>query len=229
MARRKSRIARTKAPATSKEYKSGVSPQRENESDLQYMRRLTKVANERLRALEILSKKENYMNVLKYAYANAMYDINEITGNASKTRFPTKVRKNEDKTIDQRALHKQINALTRFLESPTSTKKGIDATYKKRADTLNTNMGLAGPERLTWKELARFYENEKLQQVQKDKNLGGSDTIVRAIGAIRRIVKDPAKIKMAAAGKLKLSDNYVINKAAKDLLNEGINIEDIFK
>lgn len=229
MARKKSYITRAKAPEISKTYKSGVSPQRENESDLQYMHRLTKVANERLRALEILSKKENYMNILKYSYANAMYDINEITGNASKTRFPTKVPKTKDKTINQRALHKQINALTRFLEAPTSSKKGIDATYKKRADTLNTNMGLTGPERLTWEELARFYDNEKLQQVQKDKNLGGSDTIVRAIGSIRRISKDPAKIKLAAAGKLKLSDNYIVNKAAKDLLNEGINIEDIFK
>lgn len=202
--------------------------QRASEDDLDYLRRIAKVANERLRQLNKIAKEPDYQGVLQYAYSNAMYDIASMTGSdRTRTRFPTSIPKTKSGEINQRELHRRINAIEKFIESPTSTKRGIQAIYKQRAKTTNDNLGLKGKERFTWQDLARFYENEKA--VTASKSVGGSETVLRALGYLRRKVgSDPKKIKAVKAGNLKVSDDFVINRVAQELIKEGINPADIF-
>lgn len=203
-------------------------PQRPGESDLDYYNRMAKVANERLRQLNRLAKRPGYEGVLKYSYSNAMYDIREMTGaDRTRTRFPTKVPKTKSGDINQRELHRMINSVKKFVESPTSTKRGIEKVYKQRTATVNQRLNLKGKSAFKWQELSRFYESEKAQTISK--RVAGSDTVLRALGAIKRNVGTSKKaIQDAIQGNKKISDDFVINSVAKELLRNGINPADYF-
>lgn len=133
--------------------------------------KLAKKADQRLRALEAYSYDKNYKDIKRYAYAKAMQDIKIWSGGAAK-RFETKA---PDSEADLKA---KINDIKRFLESPTSTKRGVTAIYKKRADTINKKYNTS----FTWQQLAKYYETGLADKMSKEY---GSKTALKVIGKVQ--------------------------------------------
>ena len=231
MARKRSRINQRKKRETARKYNMLV-PERNpfEESDIQYYKRLAKRADDRLRALEKLDKEHlpDFENILQFAYASAMYDTHHFTGTA---RFSQNIPLVKDKEtgemrVNYMELNRRTNAVLRFLQSPTSTKTGTIRVYKQRAKTLNARMKseLGYDPGFTWQELARFYEHNK---AKADNEQYGSDTVVKALGAIRRVANKPEMIKDAAAGNIKLANDKKTNEAVMELLQDD-RIKELF-
>lgn len=154
-------------------YKRGTSfsiEQKPGETDAEYYKRLAKTADQRLVRLEKLSGEKGFENVNKYAYASAMQDL-EMFGDSK--RFNTK------SPTDRRMFNEKIMAMRRFLNAPTSTKKGIIEVYEKRAETINKNYGT----NFTWQELADYFAKGTSDKLAKDY---GSQTALYAIGTIQK-------------------------------------------
>lgn len=125
-------------------------------------KKLARKADNRLRAIERYSEQEYYKGIERYAYARAMRDI-EIWSGSGKKRFETK----PPDTLQ--GIRAKINDIVNFLESPTSTKKGVTEIYIKRAESINKKFGT----NLTWKELADYYTSKAHT---KEGSKYGSDT-----------------------------------------------------
>ena len=127
-------------------------------------RTLAKSADQRLVRLESYQHDKGFESATKWAYARAMHDI-EKWSKGEANRFNTAPPESKTKLLSK------IQDIKHFIESPTSTKKGILDVYKKRADTMNRKYG----SNLTWKDLAQYYEsaaNDKL-----DKQFGSKTAI----------------------------------------------------
>lgn len=137
-------------------------------------RRLSKRADQRLVRLEKLAESgdTNFQGVLSYSYKKAAQDAKKWGSTGERPRFNVKP---PETTGEIKAKIKDIEA---FLESPTSTKKGITDVYKKRAETFNKRFGKKGDRPVTWQELANYYKSD--QAIALDKRYG-SRTIARAV------------------------------------------------
>lgn len=161
------------------------------ESKLQYYRRLAKAADQRMVRLEQLSTQKGFSGVTKYAYRKAVYDINIYRQDDDELpRWNTK-----PPEVNQ-LLNEKIQSMIRFLQSPTSTKKGIIDTYKRRADTINKNYGT----NMTWQEVADYFQKGIADKLTQE---FGSKTALVAIGRIQRAkrnlirgVKENKSVKM---------------------------------
>lgn len=112
-------------------------------------RQLAKRADQRLVRLEKRANSgQEWKAVTKYAYANAMEEIRRFSGAEAK-RFNVKP------PNTTQMLQAKINAIKRFLESPTSTTTGIRRTYEKRVNTINKEYGTD----FTWEELKEFFDS----------------------------------------------------------------------
>lgn len=137
--------------------------------------RLAKKADARLRALESYQWDKNFKVATQWAYAKAMRDIKSWGGNK---RFQTSA-----KNLSDTELKMKIKDIENFLESPTSTKRGIINTYKKRVDTLNKNLGTE----FTWSEFAKFIKSDTYKKMD---SLFGSNTIFSVVGKTKNISKE---------------------------------------
>lgn len=146
--------------------------QKPGESLEHYYRRLAKQADQRLVRLRDLSRTETYKNVTKFAYARAMKDIKQWSGEGA-TRFNTKPPENN------RAIMAKIRDMRTFLEAPTSTLSGINAVYKKRADTINEKYGT----NFKWQDLAAYFDDAS---ASKTDSAYGSDTMLKAVAEIQK-------------------------------------------
>lgn len=205
---------------TAAKYNMTVREQRPGESDLAYFKSLAKQADQRLVRLERYASDENYHGIKQYAYANAIWDIRNLSGDPDANRFNRMPAHNKDGSINQRALHAKINAIKRFLESPTSTKQGITKVYKQRANTINRKYGTD----FSWQELAAYYSKASNESFDSQY---GSKTMIRVLGAMRRIGDDPERIAAAAAGDLKVSDDSIIDEITNSLLEQGLTYNDL--
>lgn len=151
------------------------------ETDLHYYRRLAKVADQRLVRLEALKHDKYFRGIDKYAYARAMRDIEKWGG---KNRFNTK-------PPEARSLfNEKISDILRFLQSPTSTKKGTIEVYQKRAESLNETFKKDGLN-LGWKDMADMLKSGGFEKLKGDR---GSDTAFKSIGAVARNVDQIKKV-----------------------------------
>ena len=135
-------------------------------------RTLAKAADQRLVRLEKAAQEPNYGNATQWAYARAQRDIKEWSGEAA-TRFNTKP------PASKAQLTRKIEDIRTFLNSPTSAKKGIKESLKKRADTLNKKFGTD----FKWDDIGKYFEGnlaKKLEQIY------GSKTILRMIAAMQK-------------------------------------------
>ena len=140
-------------------------------------KKLARKADRRLRALEAYAQEKYYKGIERYAYARAMHDIEMWSGPGSK-RFDTKPPE------DLKGLRAKMNDIKLFLESPTSTKRGVTEIYKKRADTINKEYGT----NLTWQEIADYYTSEAHEKAAQ---LYGSKTELLAFASeIRKVDVD---------------------------------------
>lgn len=188
------------------------------------LKKWAKVADQRLVRIEQLSQKPGYQNVMLYAYRRAGHDIARYSKEGQKPRF--------NRGLKGLTLHEMKNRLVdieRFLISETSTKHGIVASYERRAEALNKNLGLDISEYLTWEDMQNIYASDALAATQEEEQ-GGSDTIVRAIGAIKRRYSTLTKedIKEAKKGTLHLSNDDIVNKYANALLAHGFDPSEMF-
>ncbi len=204
-----------KRKETAARYDMSVRAQRAGESDLAYFKALAKQADQRLVRLERYAGDKNYKNILSYAYEAAMYDIRALTGDPDATRFNRVPAKTKSGAVNQQNLRAKINAVKRFLESPTSTKQGITKVYKQRADTINKRYGTD----LTWQEMANYYSSSMAEKIENEYK--ASKSIVRALGALRRIGDDPETIRKAIEGDIKIANDAVVDEIARTLLEQG--------
>lgn len=145
-------------------------------------RTLAKCADQRLVRLEAYQHDKDFKTAIQWAYARAMHDIQQWSGSEAK-RFNTAPPASK---VD---LVSKIQDIKHFLESPTSTKKGIVDVYKKRADTLNRTMRKDNPDwtNLTWKDMAQYFDsalNDKLDQEY------GSKTKMKVFASLKKNRKE---------------------------------------
>ena len=152
--------------------------QRAGESELQYYRRLAKVADQRLVRLESYKHDKYFGGVEKMAYGRAMSDLEMFGGG---NRFNTKPPE------DRRMFREKIMSMRSFLQSPTSTKQGIIETYQKRADTINKEY-FGGEKVLKWQDLENYFGKGRADK--EDRNMPGSKTALYAIGVVKKVQKD---------------------------------------
>lgn len=172
-------------------------------------------ADKRLQRLEQHSKDKHFEHILDYAYSKAMHDIHSWSG-AQGTRFLTKPPANTQQ------LQAKIADIKEFLESKTSTKSGVKATYIERAKTTNKNWGT----NFTWQDLATFWESEDAKKLASDY---GSKTLIKALGIIKKLGDDPEKIKKAIESNKKLSGDDIQDEITRSLLNQGYTADRLFK
>lgn len=149
-----------------KQYDTSI---RLGETTQEYYTRLAKVADNRLRRLEKLSEEKYYTGIDQFAYAKAQKALKVWGGRRFNTKMPDSIALRNEKIAD----------MIHFIESPTSTKSGIQEIYQKRVDTLKTKYDLD----LTWQELG------KVMEAFRDDSAAGSPTQVKAIGVINSIKK----------------------------------------
>lgn len=166
-------------------------------------RQLAKRADQRLVRLEKRANSgQEWKAVTKYAYANAMEEIRRFSGAEAK-RFNVKP------PNTTQMLQAKINAMKRFLESPTSTTTGIRRTYEKRVNTINKEYGTD----FTWEELKEFFDSALSNKLDAKVD---SKTKLIIVGEIQ---KHGSEIKKALEAHkpihLKLDDDiaeYEVNK-----------------
>lgn len=174
-------------------------------------KRLAKVADQRLVRIEGYRHEKGYEAVDKYAYNVAMRNIRQYSGEGAK-RFHTKMPDNPQ------TLEKKINDILLFLNSPTSTKKGIQKVYQQKADTFNKMYDAD----LTWQELSSLYSSKLWAKIDSMPYR----TVLHAIGQLSKKSKDKKKDiinELKAEGKnaanVKLSDEDT-NKAINEFLGQ---------
>ena len=124
-------------------------PEISEKSDMiAYLNKINKIADRRLRNLEVYRHDAGYKDIDKYAYAKAMRNIRAIGGNK---RFSIKAYE----SMTKQEIQKRINYTLEFLNSPSSTKTGITKVYKKRAATLNAKYGTD----YTWQQMTQLFES----------------------------------------------------------------------
>lgn len=215
------------ARATKHPYNMGNFAQKAGETDLQYYRRLAKQADQRLVRLEGYQHERNFANVTQWAYARAQEDISKWSG-PDATRFntaPPMKKAGDEMVIDETRLRSKIQDIKTFLESPTSTKKGIVQVYKNRVDTINQKYGTS----FTWQEFAKFTESETFNKLDWEY---GSKTIMKAIGAIQSKFKNAddleEKMREVSENHVKISDDGEVNAIIEGWMQaEGFNWDDL--
>ena len=148
---------------------------------LKIYRTAAKAADQRLVRLEKLTQEENFKVADKWAYARAMRDIEQYSGEGA-TRFNVK----PPKTMT--GLEAKIEDIKTFLRAPSSTKGGIKRMYVDRAAKINEEYGTD----FTWEEIGKFFENKRWKKLgggmRENKGKYESKTALKAIGRIRMSV-----------------------------------------
>lgn len=199
------------------------------ESYYDYVRRLAKVADQRLVRLEDLSRTKTYSGVLDFAYKRARSDIESWTeGGLAKGQLP---RFNRGlKEMDDRQLKEYAMDIHRFLNSKTGTVGGINKYYKENAARLSEMMGLDKP--MTWRELAELNINDVLSEANRSETYG-SDTAIQTIGKVKRKIDDLKK-KIKSNRKIMRSlDEYMEGTPEKEafqkMLDAGLNLDKLIR
>ena len=181
-------------------------------------RTLAKSADQRLVRLEQYKSDKSFKVATKWAYARAKHDIEVWSGSEAK-RFNTAPPESDTDLLSK------IQDIKHFLESPTSTKKGIIEVYKKRADSINKTMRKDDPnwKDLTWKDMAQYFDSKLHEKLDKKY---GSKTALQVYANIKSNQKEIAEdIKAKKDIHIKVEDEVlqdVINNALKDYSKEVI-------
>lgn len=159
----------------------------------EFYKRIAKVADQRLVEIESLARKPGYKKIKQWAYKVAMREIKGMYGEGVK-RF------NRKPPSDLRSLFKNINRVLQFLESPTSSKQGINEVYEKRAKTISDTYNID----LDWSTVGDLFESALYKKVDSKY---GSKTAIQAIGIIQ-------------------ADKKTVKKALKEKTPISIHVED---
>lgn len=149
-------------------------------------RKLAKRADQRLVRIERYAGKKEPIKgesavkgmekITSYAYRVAIHDISKWSG-ADAKRFNT----NPPNTTAE--LKAKIRDIRKFLESETSTLRGVKNTYIKRVQTINEKYGTD----FTWEQFAEFTQSKLFEKLDSRFYLGN---VFTAIGVIQDNKKD---------------------------------------
>lgn len=178
-------------------------------------RQLAKRADQRLVRLEGYQYKDGFATATKWAYSKAMRDIKRWSGEEAK-RFNVKPPAN----VNQ--LKAKIADIDNFLESATSTMKGIKQVYKSKADTVNKRYGT----NFNWEDLANYYSSGMAEKLSREY---GSKTALKSIAEIQKKGKELVEdIKKHKEKHLYVEDK-ILDKTVNDILNKkGLDISMFF-
>lgn len=183
----------------------------ERDDLLKEYRRLAKKADQRLVRLEAYQHDKGFKTATKWAYSTAMKDIKRYSGPNAR-RFNTKPPENIN------TLKAKIQDIRSFIDSPSSTKKGIVSVYKKKADTINKKYGT----KFTWEDLANYYLSGTAEKLDSKY---GSKTALESIGEIQKLRKKEVDLIQDSADKYKVVDDNIVNKAINEILkNQDLDI-----
>ena len=202
-------------------YGMKVRERRSGESELQYYRSLAKQADQRLRRLEDYANQKGFENVTKWAYADAMSDIHEKNPMANRFDQLSMIFKNEKGELDINSLRGATNRVKAFLESPSSTKRGIQKVYLKRANTVNEKYGT----HFSWEEIGQYFDRSVFEKY--DKQLKESGIAIRVMGIMKKAQKlNPEQLSEFIDKDKHISDqDEVVREIARDLLKHGLTYD----
>ena len=176
------------------------------EETVKVYRTLAKTADQRIVRLKSYEHDPNFKNATKWAYARAMRDIKQWSGEQAE-RFNTAPPKS------LAALQAKIEDIKTFLSSPTSTKKGMKEILQKRADTLNSRYGT----NFKWNDVGTFFDSELHEKLDKDY---ASKTMMKVVGNLQENKEEIiAKIKAAQKKDKKVPDDMV-DELVEDIIKE---------
>lgn len=180
--------------------------------------KMTRLANDRLRAIEKVQETDGYEAITKFAYKRAVHDL----GGA--TRFPS-AKKIED--MNYNYVTKRLQILRRFLKSESSSKRGVQAIYKRNAAEFNKNYKT----NYTSSQLAKFFDKNTglYEKIKKDHPEYGSETIMKAIAQIEHNKDDILEsIEKEIANHIEVEE-VKVEEAANQFISEyGDKVRDLF-
>lgn len=175
-------------------------------------RTLAKSADQRLVRLEKYAEEKSFKTAKEWAYARAMHDIEQWSGDEA-NRFNTQLPSSKTDLLSK------IRDIQTFLESKTSTKAGIVSVYKRKADSLNKSMRQEYGDDwtdVTWKDMAQYFDSALYDKIDKQY---GSKTKMLVMSSIKKKKADIAKdIKQKKDINIKLDDEEAANKI-NDIIN----------
>ena len=170
----------------------------------EYIRAANKVNRQMRRLVQTASTNPKYKPITDYAYRVLQTKIKSFFGEKQTgpkaqrgeqyTRFPTS-KAMLPKTVPE--FRKYMNAINEFYKMPTSTIKGVQSVYEKRAKTLSEMSSTkGGGVEITWQDFAKVFETGLYE------TLAGVFGNYSAFKMIGRIEKDRDKLlKDLKAGK----------------------------
>lgn len=180
--------------------------------------KMTRLANDRLRAIEQARSTDGLKGITQYAYKRAVHDL------AGATRFPS-AKKLED--MNYNYVTKKLQDLRQFLKAESSTKRGILAIYKRNAAAFNKKYGT----HYSTSELAKFFDKNTglYEKIKKDHPEYGSETIMKAIAQIEKN-RDDILESLEEENRNHLEvDEVKVEEAANQFIAEyGDEVRDLF-
>lgn len=208
-------MAAKKSKKASTQFKQYVADQRQGETLTDWYKRLAQTANKRLERAEKYQQQEYFKPAAKWAYAVAQHDIKAFRGEHA-TRFAGKA------TGTESQIRSQINAMKKYLASPTSTKQGIISVYKKRAETFNKRYGT----NFTWEQLAKYFESG---EAKKWEEKFGSKTALKTIGELQKNKKEVLKsIEENTERDIRVDNNILQKTVSAALADNNLDIVSLF-
>ena len=133
--------------------------------------KLAKKADRRMRDLEKLAETtEGFKPAVKWAYKRAARDIESMFGSSEKPRFDRMLA-----DMNKTQIISAINSVKTFLDSPSSTKRGIINIYKKRVAEINTSFKTS----FSWSTFAELALSDAFDSLN---NKYGSSTLMTTFG-----------------------------------------------
>lgn len=141
-------------------------------------RTLAKSADQRIVRLEQYAKEKDFKTATQWAYRRAMHDIEQWSGSEA-TRFNTKPPSSKTDLLSK------IKDIENFLESETSTKKGIVSVYKRKAESLNKSMKRENPDwvDVSWQDMAQYFQSSLYDKIDKQY---GSKTKMMVMSTLKK-------------------------------------------
>lgn len=141
-------------------------------------RTLAKSADQRIVRLEQYAKEKDFKTATQWAYRRAMHDIEQWSGSEA-NRFNTKPPSSKTDLLSK------IKDIENFLESETSTKKGIVSVYKRKAESLNKSMKRENPDwvDVSWQDMAQYFQSSLYDKIDKQY---GSKTKMMVMSTLKK-------------------------------------------
>lgn len=183
---------------------------------LQEYHKMAKAADRKLRNLEKLEADQGFKDATRFAYARAQKDIEARFG-SGQSRFDKKL----PEMYSKRQIISAMNDVQRFIESPSSSKKGIIDVYKQRADTLSKKYGT----KITWKDMAVLFENSTFDKLVSKMT---SDQVFKQIRKQKKQRSKIIKEIQEASRKIShISEEDVMKQIVKNLGEMQLTIADL--